>query len=146
MYSNIKPATFLEGPNGPAVHRTHVVIPLEANQREYKLEEKTTLENNYLVGLWVTKPDTVVESGRQIAADAVFDSAYINLRTGTNEVIRKLYLRQILDVNQSGCPYEISIADKINLVESEVKVMNDSNIAADTVLEIQFDYVVSRRR
>lgn len=142
MYDNIRSGVFLEGPNGAARYRTSITIPLFANVREYQLEERSTIENNQIVGLWVTKPTTVIEGNKTIATGSVFDSAFLTLRVGTSDVMRKVYLHQILAVNNAGKPYEVSIPGRINLVESMLTVLDDENIQANTAIEFQVDFVV----
>lgn len=143
MYDNIRKGVFLEGPNGPARYRTNIVVPLTENVREYQLEERATIENNFLVGIWVTKPGTVIEGGKTTASGAVLDSAFLTLRVGTSDVMRKVYLHQILAVNEAGFPYEVSIPGRVNLVESYLSVTNDASIVADTAIEFQVDFVVA---
>lgn len=146
MYHNVKPGLFMEGANGPVNFQANIQVSLVPNQREYQLEERSTLENNHMVGLFVTLPGTVVETGKTQAAGAVFNSAHLTFRVGTTDITRRLYLHQILAANESGCPFEISLPDAINLRESTLHVMDDGNIAANTVIEFQAVYLKKGRR
>lgn len=142
MYPDIKPNTYLAGPNGPAIRHAGFKIPLEADKRDYEIEEKTTLERNILVGVWVVPPGTVIGTNLTVPAAAVFNSAFLNLRVGSTDVVERLYLQHVLAKNLQGEPYELSIPQKINLTESSLQVMNEAAIEANTALEIQFDFVL----
>jgi len=124
----------------------NVQTVLKTDEREYQLEEKSTLERNHMVGLYVTEPGTVLESGKTQATGSVFNSAHLTLRVGTDEIVRRLYLHQILAANRQGRPYPVSLPTSINLRESDLKVMDDGNIVANTVLEFQAVYVKKARR
>lgn len=137
---------FLEGANGPALFQANVQVALQADEREYQLEERSVLERNHMIGLYVTKPGTVVETGKTQASGAVFDSASITLRIGTTEIMRRIYFHHILAANEAGCPYEVSLPDSVNLRESVLEIRDDGNIQANTVLEFQVVYVKKTRR
>lgn len=145
MFHNIKPGIFLEGANGPVLFQANVQVSLVANQRDYQLEERSTLENNHMVGLYVTKPGTKLESGKTQATGPVFDSAHLTFRVGTTDIMRRLYLHQILAANEAGCPFEISLPEAVNLRESTLQVMDEVTIAANTVIEFQAVYVKKAR-
>jgi hypothetical protein len=146
MFPNIKPGLFLEGANGPVLFQANVQVALVADQREYQLEERSTLEQNHMVGLYVTKPGTKLESGKTQATGAAFDSAHLTFRVGTTDIMRRVYFHQILAANESGCPFEISLPDAINLRESSLDVMAEGDIIANTVIEFQAVYVKKARR
>ncbi|MEL6356233.1 MAG: hypothetical protein AAFQ37_04790 [Bacteroidota bacterium] len=146
MYEQIRKGAFLEGPNGPAIFRTNVIVPLILNQREYKLEERSTIENNFLVGIWVTKPATTIQTNLLQASAKPFESAALTLRVDTHDVVRKLYLQQIYQCNLEGKPYHVSIPGKINLVESILEIFSEGDIVANSALELQFDYVKEHPR
>jgi hypothetical protein len=146
MVYNIKAGVYEEAAAGPVIYMTNVQVLLALNQREYQLEERSTLERNHMVGLYVTKPGTVLESGKTQAAGSVLDSAHLTLRVGTTDVVRRLYLHQIRAANDQGRPYLVSLPDAINLRESTLEVMDDANIVANTVIEFQAAYVRKIRR
>lgn len=137
---------FIEGANGPVTFQANVQVALVPDQREYQLEERSTLEQNHMVGLYVTKPGTKLESGKTQADGDVFDSAHLTFRVGTTDIMRRVYLRQILNANEAGCPFEVSLPDAINLRESILQVMDEGNIAAGTVVEFQAVYLKNARR
>jgi hypothetical protein len=146
MFPNIKPGLFLEGANGPVLFQANVQVALTPDQRDYQLEERSTLEQNHMVGLYVTLPGTLLESGKTQASGSVFNSAHLTFRVGTTDIVRRLYLHQILAANESGCPFEVSLPNAINLRESTLEVMDEGNIAANTVIEFQAVYVKKGRR
>lgn len=146
MYANLKPGMFIEGANGPATFQANVQVPLVTDEREYQLEERSVLEKNDMIGLYVTKPGTVVETGKTQANGSVFDSAALTLRIGTTDIMRRVYLHQILAANEAGCPFEVSLPGPINLRESVLEVRDDANIVANTVIEFQVVYVKKGRR
>ncbi|MFT6001232.1 MAG: hypothetical protein ACI81P_003701 [Neolewinella sp.] len=146
MFPNIKPGLFLEGANGPVLFQANVQVALVTDQREYQLEERSTLENNHMIGLYVTKPGTKLESGKTQASGSVFDSVHLTFRVGTTDIMRRVYLHQVQAANESGCPFEISLPEAINLRESKLEVMDEGNIAANTAIEFQAVYVKKLRR
>lgn len=146
MYYNIQRGAFLEGANGPVLFQANIQVALKSDQREYQLEERSTLEKNFMVGLYVTEPGTVLESGKTQAAGSAFKSAHLTFRVGTTDISRRLYLQQILNANQNGFPFLVSFPEAVNLRESILEVMDDANIAANTVIEFQAVYVKAKSR
>lgn len=136
----------MEGANGPVLFLANVLTSLVADQREYQLEERSTLEKNHMVGLYVTKPGTVLESGKTQATGSAFQSAHLTFRVGTTDIMKRVYLHQIQAANDNGRPYLVSLPEAVNLRESVLQVMDDSNIAANTVIEFQAVYVKTARR
>jgi len=146
MHYNIKPGIFLEGANGPVLFMANVQTALVTDQREYQLEERSTLEKNHMVGLYVTKAGTVLESGKTQASGAVLQSAHLTFRVGTTDIMQRVYLHHIQAANDNGRPYIVSLPEAVNLRESKLEVMDDANIGANTVIEFQAVYVKQARR
>lgn len=140
-YLHLRSRGFQEGPTGPVVYRSSIIVPLIADQREYNPEEKSTVERNIAVGLWVADPGSQVTEAYTQAAAAVFNSAWLNLRVAETDVVRKVYFHQIKKCNDQGRPFYLHLPAGINLSESQIEVANNSAIAADTVLEFQVDYL-----
>lgn len=140
-YENIPRGAFREGANGPAIWRENIIVPLKANVKDYRLEERSTVEGHHAVGLYVTPPAIQLRDGSTTAAKAIFDTAYITLRNGSDEVVTHLYLSQILAANEAGCPFELSLPGKITMSDSAMVVQNGAGIQNNTVLEIQIEYV-----
>jgi hypothetical protein len=140
-YENIRRGAYKEGANGPAIWRENIVVPLKSPVQDYRLEERSTVEGHQAVGLYVTPPGIKLRDGSTTAAKAIFDTAYISLRHGTDQVVTHLYLSQILAANEAGCPFEISLPGPITMSDSSMVVQDGANIVASTVLEIQIEYV-----
>ncbi|MEO0733390.1 MAG: hypothetical protein AAFZ52_11185 [Bacteroidota bacterium] len=146
MYPNIPRNSFQEGGNGPAIYNANIIVGLEAAIQTYQLKERTRLERNHAVGLWVPEPATLVLPGRTQLAEALFKTATLTLQIDQTEVREKIYFWHVLLANRNGLPYELSLPGVINLSESEINVMDNANIPADTVLEFQVDFVKKPRR
>ncbi|MTB53896.1 hypothetical protein [Lewinella sp. W8] len=140
-YENIVRGAYKEGANGPAIWRENIIVPLKNPIKDYRLEERSTVEGHHAVGLYVTPPGVTLRDGSTVAAAAIFNTAYLVLRNGSDEVITHLYLSQILAANEAGCPFEISLPGKITMSDSSLVVQDGPNVQADTVLEIQIEYV-----
>lgn len=140
-YENIPRGAFKEGANGPALWRENIIVPLKSPVQDYRLEERSTVEGHHAVGLYVTPPGIKLRDGSTVAAEAIFDTAYLVLRNGSDEVVTHLYLSQILAANEAGCPFEISMPGRITMSDSNMVVQDGANIQANTVLEIQIEYV-----
>jgi hypothetical protein len=140
-YENIPRGAFKEGANGPALWRENIIVPIKSPVQDYRLENQSTVEGHHAVGLYVTPPGIKLRDGSTTAAKAVFDTAYIVLRNGTDQVVTNLYLSQILAANEAGCPFEISLPGPITMSDSNMVVQDGANIVDGTVLEIQIEYV-----
>lgn len=141
IYNHLKGKGYQEKGTGPVIYRTNISVPITANVREYQLEEKSRLERNILVGLWVTPAGTEVSETDTQAAGSIFNSAALTIRSDELAVNEKIYLSQIYLANQQGRPYYISLPTSINLSESKLEVFDNSGIASDTVIEFQAEYV-----
>lgn len=140
-YLHLRGKGYQEKGTGPVIYRTNITVPITANVREYQFEEKSRLEKNVLVGLWVTPAGSKTGENTTQAASTIFNSATITLRSDDASVNEKIYLSQIYLANSQGRPFYISLPTSINLSESTLEVFDNSGIAANTVVEIQADYV-----
>ena len=144
-YNHLRGRGFKEGNSGINVYSVPITIDLVANQDRYQFEEKSRLERNYTIGVWGVNAGTETSLTKTVAAQAILDSAYINIRQDQETIIEKLYLSNILKANAEGKPYELNIDGPINLSESELVVNDPANIVADTVIELVFDYAKKAR-
>ncbi len=143
FYKNLPPV-FKQGPTGIQIFQTNILVNLVTDQSEYQLEEKSSVERNFAVGLWVNDPEGTPQKAtptKTITSSAVFNSAYLVIRRDEQDHYRKLYLRDIKRVNDQGEPYYLSIGERINLSESLLYVNNSSAIGNDEVIEFAVDYV-----
>ncbi len=143
MYNHIKRGVFREGANGPVRFRENFIVPLKPDVFEQKLEERSSVERNHVVGLFVTKPGTKLQNNRTVAATDIFDTCYLNLFQGTTLVLSHIYLYQILEFNEQGKPYEISLPDTINLADSKLVIQNSASVVDNTAIEFQIEYLKS---
>lgn len=135
---------FVTGFTGIKVFQASIIIPLTQNTTDYFLEEKSSVERNYAVGLWVVDPEDTpqkITTTKTVAAAAVWNSAHLQLRKDQEIMVDKLYLRDIKKANDNGHPYYLNLGDKINLSESKLVVNNSSAISPDEAVEIKVDYV-----
>lgn len=146
VFKNLQPGLYEEGTNGPTTYQANVQVKLETDEREYQLEERSVLEKNAMLALYVTDPGTVVETGKTQADGSVFKSACLVLRSGTTEVVARLYLQHILYANQRGLPFEISLPSAVNLRESVLEVRDEGAITDNKVIEFQVYYARRARR
>lgn len=139
-YPYLRGRGFQETPVGPVIYKANIQVPVSAGQRLYKLEEKSTVEQHYMVGLWVTEPGAQTgESTTQLDA-ARLNSAYLILRVAETDILKKVPLSHIKAANDQGHPYYVSLNGLINLSESTLVLDNNAAIVANTVVEIQVDY------
>lgn len=130
------------------VFQTPIYVALTTNQQDYELEEKSSVERNIAVGLWVDEPASTaqkVTSSGTIADADVFNSAQLTLRRDDQEVLKRIPLRQIQKANDQGHPYWIEIGESINLSESFIEVFNSAGISAGEILVIRVDYLKRAR-
>jgi hypothetical protein len=140
-YEKIPRGAYKEGANGPAIWRENIIVPVNSRVKDYRLEERSTVEGHHAVGLWVTPPGIKLRDGSTVAAAANFNTAYITLRNGTDEVVTHLYLSQILACNEAGEAFEISLPGKITMSDSTLVVQDPTGILDNIVLELQIEYV-----
>lgn len=140
-YAHIVPGTVQSSATGPVIYREGITIPLATNVQEFKLEEKSNIENHIIAGLWVTNPGTKLRLGKTVAATAIFDTAYLTLRVNSEVVMDELYLHQILAANLRGDPFPVSLSGPITMSRSTLTVQDPANIVADTAIQIQVDYL-----
>lgn len=140
-YDKIRRGAYKEGPNGPVIWREDIIVPVNSRVKDYRLEERSTVEGHYAVGLWVTPPGIKLRDGSTVAAAANYNTAYITLRHGTDEVVTHLYLSQILACNEAGEPFEISLPGPVTMSDSTLVLQDPTGVADDTVFELQIEYV-----
>ncbi len=149
FYSHLNPDIFQRGPSGVIVRSTPITMDIEPNQATYGLKEKSPVERNNLVGLWVNapkaKPQYATETKSIVNRDA-FDSMYLTLRVDTNEIISKIPLHRIEDVNKQGYPYYVQIGARVNLSESSIDCAKPGAIGEKEVVELTADYVIPTTR
>jgi hypothetical protein len=140
-YENIRSGAFKEGANGPARWRENIIVPVNAKVKDYRLEQLSTVEGHFAVGLYVTPPGIKLRDGSTVAAEANFKTAYITLRDGSDQVVTHLYLSQIRACNEAGDPFEISLPGRITMSDSNLVLQDPTGVAEDTVFELQIEYV-----
>ncbi len=139
-YPYLRGRGFQETPVGPVIYKANIQVPVTAGQRIYKLEEKSTVERHYMVGLWLTEPGAQTgESTTQLDA-VLLNSAYLILRVDETDILKKVPLSHIKAANDQGHPYYVSLNGLVNLSESTLILDNNTGIAVNTVVEIQVDY------
>jgi len=131
----------MESPSGPVTYKANVSVDLVANQQEYQIEERSPIERNFMVGLWVTKQGVATGINTTQAATAILDSIAITIRVEESDVVRKIYVHQIQAANDFGKPFYVTLPGPVNLSESKVECFNNSGIGANTVFEFQIDYL-----
>lgn len=141
MYNQIPNKAFQQGANGPVRYRENIIIPIRANVYENKLEERSSVERNHVVGLYVTPAGIKLRNGVTIAASGIFNSCFLQIRQGTDTILDRIYLSQILAANAQGLPFEVSLKGPINLSDSKLVVQDAPNVQSNTAIEIQVEYV-----
>lgn len=145
-YPYLRGRGFQETPAGVVIYKANVTVPVAAGQRLYKLEENSSIERNYIVGLWLTEPGANTgESTIQLDATRL-NSAALILRVEETDVAKKIPLSHIKACNDQGTPYYVSLNGRINFSESTLVLNNNAGIAVGTVVEIQIDYPKLRRK
>ncbi len=149
FYSHLDKSLFHSGPSGVIVRSADIIVDLSTGKSDYALREKSNVERNNLVGLWVNAPQATPQPATEtqtIVSRPVFNAAYLTLRVETNEVIERIPLRRIEECNLQGKPYYVSIGEKVNLSESKIYIANSASITANEVIELTADYVIPRTR
>jgi hypothetical protein len=141
----IAPGAFLDGPTGPARFLENIILKLKTNERVNKIEENTTAEGEYAVGLYVTDPGIQVEPGATVAPLAVFNSAFLKLRIGSTVIVDRLYLSTIKKWNDQGKAYPLDLPDKIDFSRSTIEVIESAAVVDGQVLQFQVEYLTKRR-
>jgi len=139
-YPYLRGRGFQETPVGVVIYKANIQVPVSAGQRLYKLEEKSTVENNFIVALWLTEPGAKVgENATQLDATRL-NSAALVLQVDQTVVLKKIPLSHIKACNDQGYPYYVSLSGPVNLSESTLELNDNAGIVDDTVVEIQIDY------
>lgn len=140
FYPHLRGRGFKETSTGPVIYKGNISIALKAGQTEYSIEEKSPIERNYLVGLWITPVGAKTGASTTQVTQAILDSIVLIFRVDDSDVYRKLPLGQVLKCNDNGRPFYVSLPGRVNLSESMIKVFDNAAIVAGTVLEFQVDY------
>ena len=140
LYNHLRGKGFVETQLGPVIWSSNIIVEIQANKDDYKLEENSPVERQFAAGLRVTEPGAIVSQTKTNAAGDIHNSAYFILRVDTDVVIGKLYLHQILRDNNNGRPFYLLLPGRINLSESSLIIPKNDTIAADTVIEFQVEY------
>lgn len=141
----IPPGAFLEGPTGPAEFLENIIVKLKPDERVNKIEENTTVEGEQAVGLYVTDPGILVETGVTVVPQNIFNTIYLVLRIGSTVIIDRLYLSTIKKWNDQGKAYPLVLPDKIQFSRSTVEVIDHGNVVAGQVVQFQVAYLSKAR-
>lgn len=139
VYNHLKGKGFEEGPSGVVIQSANISIPITTGTREYPLEERSSVERNFLVGFWVTAAGAKTGELTTQAAGTIFNGVALNLRV-EQTVIAKIYAHQIQKANDQGRPYYVHLPGRVNLSETTIEVNDNAGIAANTVFEFQAEY------
>jgi len=130
-------------PANARVYSHQVSVPLQANQTELRLEEKSVVNGQRLVGIWVHTGDGNKDPyGKTIAAENMTRSMYLSILEDTTTIARHIPLTNIENCNLAGTPYFIDTR-RVNLSQSTLKIGDMTSFVADTVVVFQFDYLLS---
>ncbi|MEO1413414.1 MAG: hypothetical protein AAFW73_26280 [Bacteroidota bacterium] len=139
-------------PNVPGQTRIYnhtFEVPINPNQNEFKLEEKSAIEHERILGVWVASPGGTGINGSSMISQAVFDAAYISLREDETIVAKNIPLRRIKQCNDNGLPFFVDM-NKVDMVESSIKIGGINDIAdadlSDRVIQFTFDFIKLSKR
>lgn len=149
FYNQIPTGKFQVSATGLRVFKHSFGIELDANKNEFELEESSVVEDRYIVGVWCVFPTangiiSRTSSGKQIAGDAVMNSAYITFQEGQTLVGKRIWLRHIIACNLEGKPYPLNMG-KIQMAESALFIGNPGAIQAGDQIQFTFDFLKEKR-
>ncbi len=144
-YSHIPKGHFLESRLGLRVFKHAFTVGLAPNQNEFRLEESSLLEGEFVVGLWVVPPTQGGQVSRsanvgQAVSQAVFNSCYLTLQEGQTKVVERIWLPHIALANEQGMPYLVNVA-QIKMSESRLICFNAGSISANDYIAFNMDFL-----
>jgi hypothetical protein len=136
---------FEEGLTGVKGFLKNIPIALSANKSDYKLEEMSRLERNYVVGVAVNSPLNTstprASATEQLTSRDIIDSCKLYLQIGSEVIIDGLPLADILKANNNGYWFDLHIGERVNLSDSKLYVAKNDTIQANDRIELTFLYV-----
>jgi len=132
---------FKENAAGPIIYSHTVSVPTSANKKEYKIEEKSTIENHYLVGIWVSDQQGASADfqNNAVVNDQVFHSSFLTLVTEETNVRKRIPFSDIKKANDNGHPYYVNIPE-VQMNESIIEIGDVANIAPGEVFLLSFEF------
>ncbi|MEM6379061.1 MAG: hypothetical protein AAF705_12670 [Bacteroidota bacterium] len=144
-YSHLQAlGNFESGQTGIKVNQASIIIPLKANQSEYNIEERSSVENNHVVGIYVTAPEATpqkISLSKTLPAAEIWNSIVLELRKDQEVVLERIPFTDIKKANDNGKPYYVQLGGKVNLSESKVLAFKNDTIVDGTAVDIRFDFV-----
>ena len=129
-------------PQNARVYSHPTSIPVSANQTEYRLEEKSSIEGRRLLGVWIQTPVSGGKDpyGNAILPTANLKSAYLTIVEGNTNIHKMIPFQHIIACNENGVPFHIS-SREISMSESSIRLGLTSGITAGDQIVLTFDYL-----
>lgn len=147
--ASLSKGLFQEGMTGTKGYVKNIPIRLTANQSDYKLEESSRIERNYVIGLAVNSPTSTstarASATQQLTALNILESAKLYLQVESEVIIDGLPLADVLKANNNGFWYDIHIGDRVNLSDTKVYIAKNDTIQANDLIEFTFLYVKPKK-
>lgn len=148
-YTHIPKGQFLESRLGLRVFKHAFTVGLAPNQNEFRLEENSLLEGEYLIGLWVVPPTeagavTRAANVGQAVSQAVFNSCYLTLQEAQTKVVERIWLPHIAQANANGMPFQVNIA-QIRMSDSRLICFAPASIQANDYIAFNIDFLKCKK-
>lgn len=129
-------------PPNARVYSHTTSIPVNVNQNEYRLEEKSSIEGRRLLGVWIQTPVSGGKDpyGNNILPSANLKSAYLTIVESNTNIHKMIPFQHIIACNENGTPFPIS-SREISMSESSIKLGLTSGITAGDQIVITLDYL-----
>lgn len=141
FYNHLKGAPVEMNDLGPQVRQESITMKLTADVAQYDIEEKSNVERNLLVGLWVYPAGRKIDQTYSSPTAAVLESAQLRLRHQTTDIYSNIPLEHVLRCNEQGRPYYVSLPGSVNLSDSSLYVADSGSIGANTAIRLQADFI-----